>query len=338
MKRFLLIATLALLVAAPVLASPIQSVDEGAGWMTVIFLGAAGMVVNSANLKALFTGFNTIFNDALAASQPQWKKIAMAVPSTTRSNNYAWMASLSGMREWIGDRQITNLKAYIYEILNKTWENTIGVPREDIEDDQYAVYGAVVRHQAATVAEHPDDLVFALLNNGFTAKAYDGKAYFATDHEFGSNKATYPLTPENYGKALAALGKIKKANGDPFFTGSEKTTLVTGALLQQKSLEILNSQFISVANGSTQDNVWKGTSDYLKSPRITSDTAWFIMVEFQGLMGLVFQNRRDPKFTQITDPDSEAVYKTNQFEFGVDARYNAGYGLPQLAFGSTGLG
>jgi phage major head subunit gpT-like protein len=337
MKRFILIFALVLLVALPVYAA--AGTTEHNDWMAPMSLLAVGLVVNAANLKAMFKSFNAIFNEAFAAATPQWPKIAMEVPSTTRSNNYSWMALLTGMREWIGDRHVENLKAYVYELLNKTWEHTIGVPREDIEDDQYGVYNPVVKHQAALAVSHPDELVFGLLNTGFTSLAYDGKTFFATDHAFGSNKATYVLNAENFGKALAALGRLKRADGKtPFYTGGEKFTLVTGPELEGTALAILNNEYISVANGSTQNNIWKGAASYVKSGIITSATAWFIVVEYNTLKPLVFQKRRDPKFTQFVDPDSPEVFKTNTFTFGVDARYNAGYGLPQLAFGSTGLG
>ena len=44
------------------------------------------------------------------------------------------------MREWIGDREIQNLSASDYTIKNKDYELTVGVDRNDIEDDTLGIY------------------------------------------------------------------------------------------------------------------------------------------------------------------------------------------------------
>jgi len=338
MKRILLLVmVLVALVALPVLASQGQASDTNPDWMLGFLVG--GMVINAANISAMFKSFNTIFNAAVAAATPQYPKIAMIVPSTTRSNNYAWMAALPKMREWIGDRFIKNLKVFIYEILNKTWESTVRVPREDVEDDQYSVFGNVVQAYALTGAAHPDELVFGLLNNAFTTGlSYDDYAFCSASHASGSNKGVAVLSDTNYAAARAVLRAVKDDAGKPIYTGSEKITLVVGAALEGTAKKILVAENISVTGGSTETNIWKGSAELLISPLITSATAWFLLVEFNGLKALVFQKRRELKFTQITDPDSPEVFKTNSFDYGIDARYNAGYGLHQLCYGSTGAG
>ena len=39
----------------------------------------------------------------------------------------------------------------------------------------------------------------------------------------------------------------------------------------------------------------------------------------------------------LTQPDSDHVFKKHEFLYQAYGRYNAGYGLPELAFGSTGV-
>jgi len=132
------------------------------------------MIINSATLRGIFINFNTVFNEAFAASQSQFERIATKVPSTTGSETYAWLGDLPGMREWIGDREIQNLKASDYTVKNKSFEMTVGLPRADIEDDKLGLFGPQVQSLAQVAAEHPDELVFTLLKNGFTEKCYDG--------------------------------------------------------------------------------------------------------------------------------------------------------------------
>lgn len=49
---------------------------------------------------------------------------------------------------------------------------------------------------------------------------------------------------------------------------------------------------------------------------------------------LIFQNREAPSFTAKTRPDDEHVFMADEYLYGAKARYVAGFGFHQLAFGS----
>ncbi|MCG8436149.1 MAG: Mu-like prophage major head subunit gpT family protein [Gammaproteobacteria bacterium] len=62
---------------------------------------------------------------------------------------------------------------------------TISVDREDIEDDQFGIYGPLFQEMGMSTAAHPDQLGFGLLKSGFDGSkglAYDGQFFFDTDH------------------------------------------------------------------------------------------------------------------------------------------------------------
>ena len=98
---------------------------------------------------------------------------------------YAWLGSITKFREWLGERTYQNLKQSDYSIKNKTWENTVSVNRDEIEDDQYGVYKPVIQQLGQDAATHPDELVFALLQAGFSTRCFDGQYFFDTDHPVG---------------------------------------------------------------------------------------------------------------------------------------------------------
>lgn len=98
------------------------------------------MIVNQANLHGLTVGYSTAFNKSFDTTQSNYQKVATVVPSTTGEQDYKWLGQMPGMREWIGEREVQALAAYDYLIKNKKFEMTIGVPRDDIEDDKYGVY------------------------------------------------------------------------------------------------------------------------------------------------------------------------------------------------------
>lgn len=144
------------------------------------------MVFNQATLESLTRAFTTIFNKSLEETQTFWQRIAMEVPSSTSEMVYAWMKSIPGMREWLGDRVINRLGETGYSIVNKSYELTLGVERTRIEDDQYGVYNALIAEMARSVKTHPDTLIFGLLAAGFSEICSDGQYFFDTDHPVGA--------------------------------------------------------------------------------------------------------------------------------------------------------
>lgn len=141
------------------------------------------MIINQASLQGIYTTFSVIFNQALGAAKSMADLVAMTVPSAGRSVDYKWLGDFPMMREWLGDRVIKDLAGFHYEIVNKDYEITVGVDRNDIQDDQIGVYTPMIQGLAQAAAVHPDVLVFALLKAGFETACFDGQYFFDEDHE-----------------------------------------------------------------------------------------------------------------------------------------------------------
>ncbi|TCW05572.1 phage major head subunit gpT-like protein [Raoultella sp. BIGb0138] len=133
-------------------------------------------------LHALSTSLSAAFTQGLAGITPQYLRIATEVPSSAASNTYGWLSDLPEIKEWIGDRQLALLSQQGYTIPNKTWENSIRVKRENIEDDQLGQYSITAKAFGRQVSEFPDKLSFPLLVAGFTTLCFDGQNFFDTDH------------------------------------------------------------------------------------------------------------------------------------------------------------
>ena len=141
------------------------------------------MIVNQANMAGIYKTFNTVFNQALGTAESMVDLIAMRTPSVGRSVDYKWLGDFPGMKEWFGDRTIKDLSAYHYEITNKSFEATIEVDRDDIDDDQIGVYTPMIQGLAQAAKTHPDVLAFALLAAGFATLCFDGQFFFDEDHQ-----------------------------------------------------------------------------------------------------------------------------------------------------------
>ncbi len=140
------------------------------------------MKISTANLDALRVGFSTAYKTGLDQAPSQYKSVATVIPSSTAENRYGWLGKFPNLREWIGDRVINGMAEHDYSVKNKDWELTVGVGRNDIEDDNLGIYTPMFQEMGQSAAALPDRLVFSLLKAGFSSACYDGQYFFDTDH------------------------------------------------------------------------------------------------------------------------------------------------------------
>lgn len=161
------------------------------------------MQINAANMALLNQGFNAAFRGVFQSTQPMSQRVAMTVPSTTSEEKYGWLGMTTKFREWLGERQYQALKSHGYSIKNKTFENTVEVDREAIEDDRYGVYTPLMQQMGQDAKLHPDELVFALFAAGFTTPCYDGQYFFDTDHPVGQGSSVASVSNFQGGSGTA---------------------------------------------------------------------------------------------------------------------------------------
>lgn len=140
------------------------------------------MIINSANLRMLTTGYRANFQAGLAGVTPMWNRFATRVPSTTSEELYPWLSQIPGMRKWIGERQVRNVMANAYRIINEKWEDTVSVEGAKIADDRYGIYAPLMTMLGDAAARQPDELVFSTMLAGFSTNCFDGQFFFDTDH------------------------------------------------------------------------------------------------------------------------------------------------------------
>jgi phage major head subunit gpT-like protein len=166
------------------------------------------MIITPANLNIIFDGFKASFSKGFAGASTSYKDIATVVPSSTREQTYGWLGQFPKMREWLGARVVKNLAAHSYKIVNRDFEQTVSVPRNDIQDDLYGVFGPIMEEMGKSAAETPDELTFALLAAGFSEVCYDDQPFFDTDHPVGTNGGDYPIR---------SVSNFQGGDGEPWF-------------------------------------------------------------------------------------------------------------------------
>ncbi|HHQ4540400.1 TPA: Mu-like prophage major head subunit gpT family protein [Aeromonas veronii] len=191
-------------------------------------------IVTPALLQALFTGFKKNFEDAKSEAPAQYTKIATVIKSTTKSNTYGWLGKFPNLRKWVGDRVIESMKAHGYQIVNEDFEATVGVDRNDIEDDELGIYAPMFAEMGRSAGIHPDELCFGLLGAGFTTPCYDGQYFFDTDHP------VYPKA-DGTGTPVMTANVVLDAgySGEPWFLLDTSRALKPVIFQDRKSPQLI---------------------------------------------------------------------------------------------------
>lgn len=191
-------------------------------------------------IEALTVGSNAAFTRGLNAVAPQWDKIATKVTSSGSSEFYGWLKDLPGIEEWVSDRQLVELGSHGYAIENATYEASIKIKRDDLEDDKIGKYSVLAQAWGRETGLFPDKQCYGLLAAGFTTLCYDGQNYFDTDHPLETTPAT---TFSN------VVGDPATDTGSPWFV-IDDTQLLLPILFQERRPFAL--EFV----GATSEYAW----------------------------------------------------------------------------------
>lgn len=308
------------------------------------------MAITTAKAQAVSTAVTRTARTAVRNTGPFWPKVAFRVPSNSDQETLGWLGDVPGMQEFLGDRIFKELRAMNYSIVNKEWEQSIGLKKTVIDDDRHALFTPAAGMMGQKAALHPDKLLTELINAGETTVCYDGQFFYDTDHVEGdsgtqSNLLTHAVvstsavTVEEFTDAFeAALIKMfsyKTDQGDlwvePEMVGFEDSGLVImvpPALLKVAS----KSMAILLGSGGAEHHVLRraevvGLSRMGAAFTGGSDVRFDLVYNGGMMRPFVFQDREALKFqTKGANDIEDKIIKLMSY-----ARYNVGYGLWQYA-------
>jgi phage major head subunit gpT-like protein len=160
-------------------------------------------VITAALLAAINKGFNTSFQKGFTGYKSMYTSVATVITSTGSEETYGWLGDIPKLREWIGDRHVKGLEGKGYAIRNRKFEATIGVKRDDIDDDRLGIYAPRIEMLGQSAAQHPDEITFELINAAASTICYDGQNFFDTDHPVGKPGAVTSVS--NYAAGSGEL-------------------------------------------------------------------------------------------------------------------------------------
>jgi phage major head subunit gpT-like protein len=302
--------------------------------------------ITPADLRALNTQFSAIYKGAYDGAKVWYPEFTTTAPSSSKDNTYGWMAKLPKMREWTGERVVHRLASHSYKIVNKKFELTLGVDVDDFEDDNLGVYTPVAAGIGEEARKHPDDLLFALMNDGHlsSAECYDGQNFFDTDHPVNVNDASLG-TQSNYhtSKTLdattffemrAIMASFKGDDGRPL--GVQGVKLVVPPKLEKVARETVAAA--TVSTGGT--NVANGLAEVVVIPELggdtTKDKTWYLLDTRKMIKPFIYQTRKPTQFVAKMNLSDDNVIYNDEFIWAATGRYNMGYGPYFLALKAVG--
>jgi len=288
------------------------------------------------NVVTLRKGLQAVFVKAFnnAEDPADVMPFIMETNSTSNKEEYGWLGQSPSLSEWVDERKIKSLNEFEYEIENKDYEGTIGVGRNEIEDDQLGNVKIRISDLARKARIHPRKLFFDALVNGTTDLCYDGQPFFSASHSEGvsgtqsnlhtGTGTTLAQLQADFETAEAAMLSYKDDTGEPWNEGDLKIGVVCHPALKEKF-----RQLNTLSQISSTDNAMKGRIDQLTySSRLTDTNDWYFADISNGLKPIVKQKRKDPTLESL-EGDSDNGFMRKVFYYGVDYRIGFGYGLWQ---------
>ena len=294
------------------------------------------MSLNTAKQTVVLNKLTAKFDNRVQAAEVFYPEIATIMPSERKQEDYAMLGNSPAIREWLGDRKFKQLRSSEYFLVNRKWESSLEIAKDDISDDTLSLYPPMIEDLADEATHHPDELVFETLLAGESSVGFDGQNFYDTDHEWGdsgvqSNDLTASAVDPNdvtvaefadaYEQARQAMLNFKRDNGKTYVRPTVKA--LTGLVL------IVPIELQLTANKALfQDILATGESNIiLDQPRIitsgflTDQKKFYLFKVDTTLKPFIFQAREPLSRGTKGVGDLE----TQLIKFMTQARYSVGY-------------
>ncbi len=292
------------------------------------------MDINYHNLSILRTTIDTRFKNAFAATKKDdYNPFVMDIPMSTETVTMPFLEQLTGMREWIDDRVINNLRADKLSVTPKKYELTYGIPREAIEDDTYGMYVPIIEQMGVQAANLRSDLIEEVLANAADAYWCDGKKFFAADRKYGKNTinnySTNALTKANLKTAYDLMTEYKGHGNTPLKV--RPTLLVHGPAKRWDVKAILDNPQME-SSGAALPNDTYNLVQHLEVPGLGNK--WFLFATGSGAYKPVaYFDRVKPDHIVREDREQDVnVFMDDKYLYGCRGRATAAFVLPHLAY------
>lgn len=286
------------------------------------------MVNLFSKLKALNTNIKATFDKARIAHVDDLKgKLYGVRPVNGATANIVNLVDVPGLREMKSERVPGLIDGTVATITPRTWEATLDVKQEDVEDDELGIIPEAVSLMAADANNSYGILAIEALVKGFTANLNDGTPFFDTSR---GNLQSGALSADNFAAAVLKLQTQKSKSGKSLrYRGN---LLTVGPLNEAAAKAILLKEYLT--NGESNTNY--KASELVVDSNITG-LEWFVSDAKQPSKPVVIAERKKiGSIVAKTDLNSDRAFDKGVFSWGVRGRFDAAYNNPQMVVGSIG--
>lgn len=278
--------------------------------------------------------------------------VAMRMTSDQAVENYAWLGSAPGLREFIGGRTPAELREVSFTVSNKDYEGSITFKSKDLRRDKMGVINVRVNQLADRAMDHPAKLLSALIIAGESTVCYDGQYFFDTDHEEGasgsqSNDIVFDIsdagtggtptapTMETMARAIVAaiqqLYTLKDDRGEPMNQAATKFQVQVPITFMGVALEAVTALLSGGGNTAVLAALkGKFEIEVVPNPRLTWTTKFAVLRTDDAAKPFLIQEEDIPDVIALGEgSEYEQLHKEQLF--GIDWTGNVAYAYWQHA-------
>lgn len=290
------------------------------------------MIINATNMRNLYTVYKTRFLNAFAAHVNGHNAWWRTEPSDTESVDFPLLLQSTGMREWLGDKDIKSITAHMLSLTNRDFEDTYDVKKSKIEDNkalQLAHIFALMGVNAKNL--HPDIALEALVEN---KKWIDGKTFYSTTRKYGKN-AIVNYTTDAFSLAAFDAGMLTMETYQGHGNKSLKakgTRLILGPINRSAAETILHKE--KLADGSDNLNYKRVELEVHEDLAGDYKNYWFILDDSNKVIPpVIVLDRKKAEFVRLDNQTDSNMFFKGVAIYGTEARAVAGKTLPHCIYG-----
>jgi phage major head subunit gpT-like protein len=328
-------------------------------------------MISPAAFSLFKSAVNTMVGAAYQETPTLYQKIATVVPSGNAQTVFGWTGMLPKPRLWTGPRVVHEAAPQTYTLVNQIYEETVGINRVDLDDDQFGIYYRLLPDLARQLKRQKDywlrDLIEASGDQASTAiqAGYDGLSFWNTAHPVdiynagagtyvndftgGGASVTMNGTPITIGGALSLtslatmreyMSTLKAEDGEPM--GLTADTIMFPSMLEMEVTTLLTAMFLAPPSYGTftgqvgaVDNPGRRFGlEMLKNELLVDPRKFYMLCTSKAVKPFVWSEREAVQMVPRTNPSDPIVFDENKFLWGGWGRGAPGWAFSWLAFRS----
>lgn len=271
---------------------------------------------------------------AKATPDPWVMRLGQKLDSDQDSETYKWLSEIPVMRKWKGKRNVSDFVDYGITVVNEKFEATIQIDLDEMRRDKIGQLRLRISELGRRAQTHWSTLCANLIVANPTA--YDGKAFFASDHqELDSGTQDNDLGFDVVNTAAVTAAEMKNAIlqsvqtmlgykdgvGEPIAEDARKFMILVPLALWHQTVSALGNSVIVESGGAVTNTLAHlgGFQFELEaSARLSSADTFYTFRTDTAIPTVIRQEEKAPKHSGKTE-GSDFEHDFDMHEYGVSA-------------------